>query len=245
MEPSSVDTRSPKLLKSKSAEPELLASESGVAKAITDLSVNDAAKSRNIKDRDASLEDGEITTQREFIKDAKIVKPSQMLPLTIDSTKVALSQRELYPIVSASVSSISGANERISKRSPRFLEIGKKILVTLHLVSIQISSNIDIKLGCACNDSEMHYSHVHRVDHKSRTASFQDQVITIRLDRVKQGGNYASLTRSNLSSCDISMASDATRDRDSVTLNLKLFAVSDTRQKLIGLINIPIDWKAS
>lgn len=40
------------------------------------------------------------------------------------------------------------------------------------------------------------------------------------------------------------MASDATRDRDSVTLNLKLFAVSDTRQKLIGLINIPIDWKA-
>jgi len=28
-----------------------------------------------------------------------------------------------------------------------------------------------------------------------------------------------------------------------VTLNLKLFAVSDTRQKLIGLVNIPIDWK--
>lgn len=39
----------------------------------------------------------------------------------------------------------------------------------------------------------------------------------------------------------MSMASTASKD--SVTLNLKLFAVSDTRQKLIGLVNIPIDWK--
>lgn len=26
-------------------------------------------------------------------------------------------------------------------------------------------------------------------------------------------------------------------------LNIKLYAVSDTRSKLIGLVNIPIDWK--
>ena len=54
---------------------------------------------------------------------------------------------------------------------------------------------------------------------------------------------YAS-SRSQASSCDISIASDATRVGDSVTLNLKLFAVSDTRQKLIGLVNMPIDWKS-
>lgn len=109
------------------------------------------------------------------------------------------------------------------------------------MISIQLSSNIDITVVCCCNDSEMHASQVRRVDQKTRIASFNDQVITIRLDRIKQGGSYHSLTRSNQSSCDMSMASTASKD--SVTLNLKLFAVSDTRQKLIGLVNIPIDWK--
>lgn len=39
------------------------------------------------------------------------------------------------------------------------------------------------------------------------------------------------------------MASDATKTSESVTLNIKLFAVSDARQKLIGLVNMPIDWR--
>jgi hypothetical protein len=49
------------------------------------------------------------------------------------------------------------------------------------------------------------------------------------------------LTRQNTSANESSIASEGSKD--SVTLNIKLFAVSDTRQKLIGLVNIPIDWK--
>lgn len=116
--------------------------------------------------------------------------------------------------------------------------------LTLHHVSIQISSNIDIKMTACCNDSDVTSSQIRRVDAKSRLADFENEVITISLDKIRRVG-YQSKTRSrsNNSACDISMASDATKTSESVTLNIKLFAVSDQRSKLIGLCNIPIDWK--
>ena len=41
------------------------------------------------------------------------------------------------------------------------------------------------------------------------------------------------------------MTSNSTRETgEFVICNLKLFAVSDTRQKLIGVVNFPVDWKA-
>jgi hypothetical protein len=33
-------------------------------------------------------------------------------------------------------------------------------------------------------------------------------------------------------------------DSDSLNCNVKLFAVSDQRQKLIGSVSFPIDWKS-
>jgi hypothetical protein len=34
------------------------------------------------------MDDGDVTTQRDFIKDAKIVKPSHMLPLNLDNKQI-------------------------------------------------------------------------------------------------------------------------------------------------------------
>ena len=39
-------------------------------------------------------------------------------------------------------------------------------------------------------------------------------------------------------------SSNAKEAGEFVICNLKLFAVSDTRQKLIGVVNFPVDWKA-
>lgn len=63
---------------------------------------------------------------------------------------------------------------RLRKSQSRMLEINKKITVTLHLVYVQISSNIDIKLACCCNDSELQSSAIRRVDQKTRIANFGD-----------------------------------------------------------------------
>ena len=38
---------------------------------------------------------------------------------------------------------------------------------------------------------------------------------------------------------------DGNDNQDSVVCTLKLFAVRDKDQKLIGVVNFPIDWKSS
>jgi len=60
------------------------------------------------------------------------------------------------------------------KSPARYLDINKKLIVTLHAVKIQISSNIDLQMCCTCNDSELHSSTVQRVDPKTRTANFKN-----------------------------------------------------------------------
>ena len=44
------------------------------------------------------------------------------------------------------------------------LGIQKKLIVKLHTLKIQVSSNIDLKICCQCNDSELISSKIRRVD---------------------------------------------------------------------------------
>ena len=103
-----------------------------------------------------------------------------------------------------------------------------------------------MKLAVSVNDGEVQLTSSQRVDQVSRTATFQDQTLSITLDKVRQG-EYSSLTRGVNTSVSESVVGSVMgsqlSDKDSVTLNVKLFAVDDTRQKLIGFVNIPIDWR--
>ena len=114
------------------------------------------------------------------------------------------------------------------------LNIKKKLLVTIHHVKIQISSNIDLKICCQCNDSETVYSQIQRVNQASRIANFKDEQICIPLNRIH---GRQQIPKTNTSDSTISHGSDM------VVCSIKLYAVSEARQKLIGVVNFGVDWQ--
>lgn len=54
-----------------------------------------------------------------------------------------------------------GSNaSRYQSQYGSLLNIEKKLEITVHHVKIKISSNIDLKICCSCNDSEVVYSQI-------------------------------------------------------------------------------------
>lgn len=88
--------------------------------------------------------------------------------------------------------------------------------ITVHSLKIQVSSSIQLKLSCCCNDSKVVSSASKSVDPATRVANFGGQVLELRLDQLQMKSN-------NLVSCV-----------------LKLHAVNQEKQKLIAAISFPV-----
>ena len=131
--------------------------------------------------------------------------------------------------------------------------------MTVHALKLQISSNIDLRLVVSCNDSEAKSTSTRRVDQQSRTAHFEDEVLSVKLDGIRgrvlapsssnstsKSGTFKDSSSKKGDFCGnfSDAASQQEEERnDLVFCNVKLFAVSDKRQKLIGVVNFPVDWK--
>ena len=99
------------------------------------------------------------------------------------------------------------------------------------------------------NNSESRLSQIRRVHQTERVARFDDEVISIDLTKIKGrlrnqsvNNSQINISHSNLSS-DVSSFQDAgDQRRDEVVCYLKLFAVREKDQKLIGMVNFTVDW---
>ena len=105
-------------------------------------------------------------------------KPSSTIPKTF----VELQDDRDKQSESGNVSQNLGVRKQYTSPNSRFLNIQKKLVLTIHSIKIQISSNIDLKLCCTANDSEMAQSEIRRVEQTTRTANFSDEVVEIALD---------------------------------------------------------------
>ena len=141
-------------------------------------------------------------------------------------------------------------SERSNRNEPSWLNLTKKLEITVHQVKIQISSRIDLQLFCQVNNSESRLSQIRRVHQTERVARFDDEVISIDLSKIKGrlrnqsvNNSQINISHSNLSSDVSSFQCDAAdQRRDEVVCYLKLFAVREKDQKLIGMVNFTVDW---
>lgn len=96
-----------------------------------------------------------------------VTKPSYTIPTTYvqlsDNKRNQHSNSGLSLRKTASMNQTSTSQTRSPLHGP-CLNLQKKLLITIHEISINISSDIDLKLSCSCNDSEQVYTNTERVN---------------------------------------------------------------------------------
>ena len=108
---------------------------------------------------------------------------------------------------------------------------------------MQISSRIDLQLTGQCNNSALLVSSIKRVDQNDRIANFNDESLTFDLSLVHGKTRQQGRSSANISDMNSSMQTDLAMQKDLVVCLLKLFAVREKDQKLIGVVSFEIDWQ--
>jgi hypothetical protein len=90
-----------------------------------------------------------------------------------------------------------------------------------------VPSSINLIMMCTHNEERYSIERKRRVDAQTQVASFGDQELVIPIIKARQGG----------------AGEEAAQMRDNQVFNLKLLAVNESKQKLIGLYKLKVHTK--
>lgn len=124
------------------------------------MGISDSMEQKTTHTKDSNKLESSLNTTNPNNNLSGISSKNKRSNCTVPKSFVELSASEKDDTSSRNLKNV---RRQVSINSSR-LNLQKKLVVKLHTVKIQVSSNIDLKISCQCNDSELVSSKIRRVD---------------------------------------------------------------------------------